>query len=143
MATYMQESWQNVGIKVNLESIGAGLEDRLRSGDYDLALLAFSFPAEGSQSVLFTCESIESGFNFGGYCNPEVDAVDEEQLREFDPARRRELLVRQQEILWADLPVSPIRFGVARTGFTDRLHNFYPNSYGFLWSLPYLWVDPE
>ena len=92
---------------------------------------------------LLTCEAVETGFNFGGYCNPEVDALDEAQLREFDPARRRDLLIDQQELVWADLPVSPVRFGVARTGYTDRLHNFFPNSYGFLWSLPYLWVDPE
>ena len=143
MVSYMQESWRGIGIDVQLESISAGLEDRLRAGTFDLALLAFGFTTEGSQSVLLTCEAVETGFNFGGYCNPEVDRLDEAQLREFDPARRRDLLIDQQELIWADLPVSPVRFGVARTGYTDRLHNFYPNSYGFLWSLPYLWVDPE
>jgi hypothetical protein len=34
-----------------------------------------------------------------------------------------------------------IRFGVARTGYNTRLHNFYPNGYGFLWSLPFVWVE--
>ena len=142
MASYLQESWSEVGVKVQLEQFGGDLQARLGSGDFDLVLLGFTFSPEGSQGVLFTCEAIESGFNFGGYCNPEVDRLDEAQLREFDPARRRGLLIDQQELIWADLPVSPIRFGVARTGYTDRLHNFYPNSYGFLWSLPYVWVDP-
>ncbi|HET8522441.1 MAG TPA: hypothetical protein VFL82_04350 [Thermomicrobiales bacterium] len=38
-------------------------------------------------------------------------------------------------------PVGVLRFGVARTGYNTRLHNFYRNGNGFLWSLPYVWVD--
>jgi hypothetical protein len=37
--------------------------------------------------------------------------------------------------------VGPIRFGIPRTGYNTRIHNFYPNGYGFLWSLPYIWVE--
>lgn len=140
---YMQEEWAKIGVEVDLENFTGDVEQRLRSGDFDLVLLAPGFSPDGGQGIFFTCDAVESGFNFGGYCNPALDELEEAQLRELDPARRRELLVEQQRLIWADLPVFPIRFGVARTGYTDRLHNFYPNSYGFLWSLPYLWVDPE
>ena len=60
---------------------------------------------------------------------------------QFDPAKRRELLIEQSEIVWQQQPVGVIRFGVARTGYNDRIHNFYPNGYGFLWSLSYVWVE--
>ena len=139
---YLQESWAGIGIEVELENIdGNVLLQRLQERDFDLAVLAPSFAFDGSQSIFFTCDAIEDGFNFMGYCNPEYDQLDDAQLREFDAAKRRELLIQQTELIWTDLPVSPIRFGVARTGYNARLHNFYPNSYGFLWSLPYVWVE--
>ena len=142
MLAYMQEAWDEVGIDVELETIsGEVLEQRLFDGDFDLSLIAINLTPEGSQGLLFTCESIETGFNFGSYCNPEYDALDAQQLREFDPARRARLQVELTKIVWSDLPIGPIRFGVARTGYGTNIHNFYPNGYGFLWSLPFVWVE--
>ena len=43
--------------------------------------------------------------------------------------------------VWADQPVGPLRFGVARTGYSTKLQNFYPNAFGLLWSLPYVWIE--
>jgi hypothetical protein len=49
--------------------------------------------------------------------------------------------IELSQIVWRDLPIGPIRFGVARTGYSRHIHNFFPNGYGFLWSLPFVWVD--
>jgi hypothetical protein len=51
------------------------------------------------------------------------------------------LQIELSQIVWRDLPIGPIRFGVARTGYSRHIHNFFPNGYGFLWSLPFVWVD--
>jgi hypothetical protein len=50
------------------------------------------------------------------------------------------MLVQQSQIIWQDQPVGPLRFGVYRTGSSERLQNFYPNGFGLLWSLPYIWI---
>jgi ABC-type transport system substrate-binding protein len=104
-------------------------------------LSAFGLTADGDQSSLFSCEAYATGFNFGRYCNQQWDALNEQQKREFDSAKRTEELIQQSQLIWDEQPVGPIRFGIARTGYNTRMHNFYPNGYGFLWSLPYIWVD--
>jgi peptide/nickel transport system substrate-binding protein len=144
MLSYMQEAWDAVGIDVELENIsGETLFQRLDEGDFDLTVILFELPPDGSQGLLFTCGAIETGFNFGGYCNPRYDELDAMQLREFDPQRRVQLQIELSKVLWQDLPVGPLRFGIARTGYSTRIHNFYPNGYGFLWSLPFVWVEAE
>ena len=142
IVSYMQEAWADVGVKMEPRSVSGGaLIDALESHDFEMALLAFSLSPDGSQGPLFTCDAYEGGFNFWRYCNPRYDELDEQQKREFDPNLRRELLIQQSQIIWEDQPVGVIRFGVARTGYSTRLHNFIPNGYGFLWSLPYVWVE--
>ena len=144
MLSYMQEAWNDVGIDVELESVDAEvLTQRLFNADFDLSLLAINLTPDGSQGLLFRCDAIETGFNFGGYCNPAYDELDDRQLREFNLERRVQLQVELQKLAWTDLPIGPVRFGVARTGYTTRIHNFHPNGYGFLWSLPFVWVEAE
>ena len=115
--------------------------DDLEGHDFQMALLALPLSVDGSQTINYSCSAYDNGFNFMKFCNQDWDALDQQQRREFDPAKRRELLIQQSLIVWQQQPVGVIRFGVARTGYSDRLHNFYPNGYGFLWSLPYVWVE--
>ena len=142
LAVYLQDAWRDVGVKANVESISGGaLLERLNARDFDTMLLAFTLSPDGSQGPLFTCDAYVSGFNFTRYCNPRYDELELQQKREFDRARRIDLMVEQTNIVWNDLPVAPIRFGVGRTGSSTKVHNFYPNGYGFLWSLPYVWIE--
>jgi peptide/nickel transport system substrate-binding protein len=142
MLAYMQEAWKQVGVDVELQNIsGDLLQQQLYHGDFDMSLLAISLTPDGSQGLLFNCNAITTGFNFGAYCNQDYDALDAQQLREFDPARRAQIQVQLSQMIWRDLPIGPIRFGVARTGYSTTMHNFCPNGYGFLWSLPFVWVD--
>lgn len=143
LVAYMQEAWAQIGVDMELDSIqGGALTDRLRAHDFDMYLLAFGLGADGDQTSLFSCEAYSNGFNFGRFCSEAWDDLNELQKREFDTAARTELLIQQSQIIWEEQPIGPIRFGIARTGYNTRIHNFYPTGYGFLWSLPYLWVDP-
>jgi peptide/nickel transport system substrate-binding protein len=142
IVSYMQEAWDEIGVKMEPRSVaGPALLDALESRDFEMALLAVTLSPDGSQTALFACDSVAFGLNFGSYCSEEWDTLDEQQRREFDPAARTELLIQQSQTIWEDQPVGVLRFGVARTGYTTELRNFYPNGYGFLWSLPYIWLD--
>ncbi len=142
LVAYMQEAWAVIGVDVKLDSIqGGALTDKLRAHDFDMYLSAFGLPADGDQTSLFSCEAYLNGFNFGRYCNQQWDELNELQKREFDSAHRTEQLIQQSQLIWDEQPMGPIRFGIARSGYNTRIHNFHPNGYGFLWSLPYMWVD--
>jgi peptide/nickel transport system substrate-binding protein len=142
IVVYLQEAWKEIGIEVDLEPVDFSLMvERLEAKDFDMAFLAFTLGTDGSQTSLFACDQIENGLNFAGFCNETWDALDEQQQREFDPAARNELLIQQSQIIWQEQPVGPIRFGIARTGYSTSIHNFYPNGFGFLWSLTHVWRD--
>jgi peptide/nickel transport system substrate-binding protein len=142
IVSYFQEAWKQIGVKVKLEALdGNGLINALNAHDFDMAFLAFNLSTDGSQTQLFGCSQYEQGFNFMRYCNSQWDELDEQQKREFNAEKRTQLLIEQSQIIWADQGVGVIRFGIARTGYSNTLHNFHPNGYGFLWSLPYIWLD--
>ncbi len=142
IVTYMKEAWEAIGVKIDVTSLnGAALIDRLQSGNFQVALLAVSLSPDGNQTALFACDAANSGLNFSHYCSQQWDELDKEQRVEFDANRRTDLLIQQSATVWADQPVGPLRFGVARTGYSTKLHNFYPNAFGLLWSLPYVWID--
>ena len=142
IVTYMKEAWEAIGVKMNVTSLnGAALVDRLQSGDFQVALLAVSLSPDGNQTALFSCEAANSGLNFSHYCSEQWDQLDQQQRVEFDANKRTDLLIQQSATVWADQPVGPLRFGVARTGYSTKLQNFYPNAFGLLWSLPYVWID--
>jgi peptide/nickel transport system substrate-binding protein len=140
LVSYLQEAWATVGVEMEPRATSSMLDD-LESHDFQMALLALPLSVDGSQTINYSCSAYDNGFNFMKFCNQDWDALDQLQRREFDPAQRRELLIQQSEIVWQQQPVGVIRFGVARTGYSTRLHNFYPNGYGFLWSLSYVWVE--
>jgi peptide/nickel transport system substrate-binding protein len=142
LVTYMKEAWEEIGVKINLTSLNGGaLIERLESGDFDMALLAVSLSPDGNQTALFSCDAATTGLNFSQYCSEAWDQLDSEQRVEFDAVDRTQLLIDQSQLIWEDQPVGPLRFGVARTGYTTKLQNFYPNGFGLLWSLPYVWIE--
>ncbi|MCA9859730.1 MAG: hypothetical protein KC438_08405, partial [Thermomicrobiales bacterium] len=142
IVTYMKEAWETIGVRMKVTSLNGGaLISRLEAGDFDVALLAVSLSPDGNQSALFACDAASTGLNFSHYCSDEWDALDEQQRVEFDANTRTQLLIDQSATVWADQPVGPLRFGVARTGYSTKLQNFYPNAFGLLWSLPYVWIE--
>jgi peptide/nickel transport system substrate-binding protein len=110
--------------------------------DFDAELQGFSWDPSGNQGALYRCDAYNGGFNDIKYCNPEYDKLDDQQLRELDREKRRQLLIEQSKIVWSDLPVLIYRFGVDRPGSSVRLHNFFPTANGgAYWSIPFVWVE--
>lgn len=142
LVSYMQEAWKAIGVDVELVGLGGdaytqAFDDR----DFDMILVAFNLGTDFSETLLFGCDQYTLGFNAMKYCNPEWDQLDERQKREFDSDARTQLLIEQSQIIWADQPMGMVRFGIFRTGYDATIHNFYPNGYGFLWSLQYVWIE--
>jgi peptide/nickel transport system substrate-binding protein len=141
----LQQRWRDIGVEMqpNLIDFPALVETITSTFDYEVALLGFNWSPDAGQGAMFACDSYGTAFNFMRYCNEEFEALEEQQLRELDPEKRKQLLIRQSQIVWEDQPVGIYRFGTDRTGFTSRLRNYFPNGYGQYWSFPWVWIAEE
>jgi len=142
---YMQEAWATVGIDMLAQAVPfPTLQAREESGDFDAVLWGFSWNPDGGQGAMFRCDSAPpNGFNSMRYCNPEFDAIDDKQQRELDPEKRKELLIEAANIVNNDAAAGILIFRQNLDAYATRVHNFYPTGYGFVWSLPYVFVDPS
>lgn len=80
--------------------------EKVKSFDYDAVILGWAMgvtPPDAYQ-IWHSSQAVEGGSNHVAYKNPEVDRILEEYRLEFDPARRKVLYDRFQEILWRDQP---------------------------------------
>lgn len=142
----MQEMWLAVGAQATPNPVDfnqvlvPALTDTF---DYQMCLLAFNWDPTADQSAMFATSSYRNGFNAMKYSNPRVDELFVAASKELDQAKRIDLLVEAQNVINEDLPVAILWFRQDRTAYSTRLHNFFPNAYGLLWSVPYMWVDPS
>ncbi len=143
MVPYMQQAWEEVGIDMLPQAVPfPTLQARLDSGDFDVALLGFSWSADATQGIMFRCDSFApNGFNSMRYCNEEYDRLDDQQLRTFDPEARRDLLIELSNIANDDAPNGILVFRQEITGTSTRVHNFFPTGFSFLATIPFVWVE--
>jgi peptide/nickel transport system substrate-binding protein len=141
----LQQKWRDIGVdmQVSMVEFPALVEIITNTFDFEMVMLGFNWSPDGGQGAMFATDSYRNAFNFMKYSNPEFDALEEQQLRELDPEKRRQLLIQQSQIVWEDQPVGIFRFGTDRTGYTSRLRNYFPNGYGQYWSFPWVWIADE
>jgi peptide/nickel transport system substrate-binding protein len=89
---------------------------RLKRGDFDLAVSAFLLDIEWNMKDVFSASGY---FNYAGYADPRMDAALEDGLGEMDEARRRRIYDRAHDLWQEALPLIPLfnlnyYMGVAR-----------------------------
>lgn len=142
---YMQQAWRAVGIEMVPTAVPfPTLSDASESGNYHMAVAGFSWDVDGSQEIMFGCESTPpAGFNRMNYCNPEYDEIAAQARRELDPEARIDLLIEASNIANDEAAVGIMVFRKSIIGSSPRLHNYFPNGYGTVWSIPKVWVEPQ
>lgn len=115
----LQSQWARVGVEVTIINeparvfFGKTLNERLFSG---LAMFAWiSSPESVPRTTLHSSHIPDpsngfGGQNYTGYSNPEMDQLIDEIEVELDPAKRRVLWSRLQELYIEDVPVIPLYF---------------------------------
>ena len=141
--TYMQDAWRAIGVDAVPRALEfpALIEQLSETHDFQMAMLGFGWDASFVQDLMFGCVQYEGGFNAMRYCNPEVDALNAEAMRTFDEPARRELLIAATDLVNEDLPVAVLHFTSESVGFSDRLRNFLPTSWGT--DLTHVWIAEE
>ncbi len=107
LAEVMQAMLRQVGIRVEIRSNEfATFYSDLQSGNFDLASSRWIGINDPYQySLGFDSKMIRPpGLNRGAYANPEMDTLVEEGARTIDPAKRRAIYARVQELAAQDLP---------------------------------------
>jgi peptide/nickel transport system substrate-binding protein len=113
-----------IGFRVDLKQIDASIffgppentTDTRRQFYADFEEFAFSnkSPDPTAYMAAWVCDEAAqmadnwSKPNWSRYCNPEVDAVFEQTLTEFDPDRRAELWIEMNDLLIEDVAVIPL-----------------------------------
>jgi peptide/nickel transport system substrate-binding protein len=125
---------EEIGIQANVEVITSGrLGDIINEGTYDL----FSWgwvpdPDPDSALSWFTCDSRPpDGSSYGNndpyYCNPEYDALFEQQRTETDADKRWEIVHEMQKIFYDDAAYAVMWYDPIFSAWrTDRFTGFVP-----------------
>ncbi len=102
-----------IGIKVSLRTLdrGAMMQVAFVNKEYDMVAGSFALgpdPDIGVERFYNSNNIFDIPFvNNSPYVNHEVDALFDQQRVQTDPARRKQIYDRIQEILWTDIPVFP------------------------------------
>jgi peptide/nickel transport system substrate-binding protein len=109
----MSRNLAAVGIKVISRPLDRGAIIQLAyvNNEFDMTSSSFSLGPDPDVGVerfynsnnIFNIQAV----NNSKYINPEVDRLFDEQRVQADPARRKEIYDRIQEIIWEDIPVFP------------------------------------
>nr|BFF26316.1 ABC transporter substrate-binding protein [Glycomyces mayteni] len=113
IAQFATEWWAQIGIEVVPEAIEqSALNDLAYLGEFDIAFSGWGVgPNPTEQLGMHTCAVLPTltdgseRSSENNYCNPEFDALHEQQKVESDPDARAELVKEQQAIMYADTPV--------------------------------------
>ena len=140
--TYVQQALGEVGIQVEVVPVKDAIVDAFTNADFDLSYTTIFWTADGDQGAIFRCDAaFPDGFNLSFWCNPEYDALDDQQLVELDRPTRIEILEQMSDIVNEDVPYVILYYPQEIAGSSARLRNFYPNGYSLLWSLNFVWID--
>jgi peptide/nickel transport system substrate-binding protein len=146
IAAYLQDAWKAVGIDIQPKGLefSALIEATTTNLDWRMALYGFGWDATFIQDAMFACDQYQVGFNDMKYCNPQLDDIFVQTKREFDPEKRRALLIQASNIVNEEQPVGIIYFTQSIDAWTTRAHNVHPGA----WTSPLstlsfvgTWVD--
>jgi len=141
---YFQQAWGDLGIDVQAKPLPfPSIIEAVNARDYHMIHSGFGyFAPDGNTGLLFrTDAAYPAGYNMAFYSNPKYDQLDDEQLRELDPSKRKELLIEQSNILNEDLPWAPLTYIHVINATHPRVHNYVATGVASWWSILKVWVD--
>ncbi|HEU4355855.1 MAG TPA: ABC transporter substrate-binding protein [Actinomycetota bacterium] len=131
---YIQPWLEQIGIKANVEVVSSGkLGDIINAGTYDLFSWGW-IPDPDPDSALswFTCDSRPpDGSSYGNndsyYCNPEYDAMYDQQRTTTDPDERWQIVHEMQRIYYEDAAYAVMWYDPILSAWrSDRFTGFRP-----------------
>ena len=139
IAVWQQDSWQKLGIEVEIERIEFQVfRKRRNAGDFDVASFYLGLTPDPDQVYdLFHSSAAESGWNFYGLDDARIDALLDAARATFEPERRLALYAELQEALYEEEPIgftlmfkSPVLFDARLRGVVSTPIGIWNTSEG-------------
>ena len=149
----VKSGWEKLGIEVELKSVDAGVFFSSDAGNPDTASHFYTdvemytngaaTPDQTQYVALWSSEQIASranqwhGNNYHRWSNSDYDAIYNQLKTETDPAKRRDLIIKANDLLVSQVVVIPL---VARTqptdGISKQIQGDIPNPWdSVLWNI--------
>ena len=135
-----QADAKKVGIKVNMKNVDYNVLDSMRqNGQFDLMISNILTANTGDPETYLnwywkTNINGSQPQNSTGYSNPEFDALSDKLSVEFNPEKRREIIIAMQQILLDDAAAVYLGYPktnmIAKSGLQNA--NIYPADYYWL-----------
>ncbi|MDP2952804.1 MAG: ABC transporter substrate-binding protein, partial [Chloroflexota bacterium] len=125
-ATLVQSQLKSIGLDVTIKMLDTPtLERRFLAKDFSLSLYLPGHPID-EPDLFLSFWVTGGGRNYGGVSDKEVDLLYEQQSREMDVAKRKDLVLRaQRKIL--DLAGSPVLYHhLYETAYWKCVKGYYP-----------------
>lgn len=106
-ADLLDDMWAEIGIQIEIQSLAPESMMRACCPMYDYDIMLWGWGAAADPSFLLSvalCSEITTGFSETGYCNPDYDALYDQQAVETDREARIRIIHEMQEILVRDVP---------------------------------------
>lgn len=119
----VQDQWAAIGIEVKprLMEWSAFIHDHVETKNFEAVLLGWSLGVDPDPTAIWHSKEMEKGLNFGSYNNPEVDRLLEENTREMDQDKRKQLLVQFQKKVAEDQPFTFLYYANGITAYPTNL----------------------
>ncbi|NJB67147.1 peptide/nickel transport system substrate-binding protein [Desulfobaculum xiamenense] len=126
IATIAQANLKDVGIEVKVRTVewAAFLKEFIDKGNFDAVVMGWTIPQDPDLfNVWHSSKAVPGGLNFIDYRNPELDELLVKGRSLIDPAERKPVYDRVQEILHDDQPylflTVPLALPVVSSRFMD------------------------
>jgi peptide/nickel transport system substrate-binding protein len=118
IAKLVSEAWGKLGFEIGIDvmTYSEGIRRVFTEHDYDLFLVTFGAQDIRTDPDIFLMklhgedERKKGGWNFAHYYNPEFEKLGQAQRQEMNPDKRREIVLKAQEIIYQDQPTSVILY---------------------------------
>ncbi|MGD2116221.1 MAG: ABC transporter substrate-binding protein [Acidobacteriota bacterium] len=139
----IQDQLARVGIEARPRVLEFNaMTSRLLNRNFEAAFNAFGMPTTLELRYAFHSSSIGGGWNTSGYSNPEVDRLIEQMESLPSLAEAEPILLRIQEVLHRDQPMTFMWESQRVNGQSRRLHDVQANLLSTYWYLREWWLEP-
>lgn len=139
MAEMVQEDWKAIGVNAKIVSFEWGeYLKRMSAGEHTTGMIGWTGDngdPDNFLNALLSCNAVEQGSNYAGFCNKEYDQLIRDAAQISDQNKRSELYKKAQAIVkeqaaWLPIAHSTVYFPVRKevTGYVLSpylAHNFY------------------
>lgn len=137
-ATFMQQQWKkNLGVTVDVQPLAFKARiDAMNKNNFDFVYAGWA-PDYNDPMTFLDLFTTNNGSNYGKYSSKEYDDLIASAVKESDPVKRQELLIKAETLaVQTDAPIFPLYYGVIPyttsskfTGVTCSAFQSWPGTY--------------